>query len=139
MTHRSPGRFHALRLSPGTDLRGALERYASRPPTCALAVVTCCGSLDGARLRPAAASEALLLEGPLEILSLTGTLATSGAHLHACVADAKGRVLGGHLLPGCVIRTTAEIVLVALTALRFVRQRDAATGWRELSILPRPR
>jgi len=139
VTTHSPGRFDALRLSPGMDLRLALERQAKRPPSCALAVVTCCGSLDGARLRPAAETDVLRIDGPLEILSLAGTLSLSGVHLHVSVGDGQGNVFGGHLLPGCRIRTTAEIALVALPGLTFRRAQDARTGCRELLIRPRPR
>lgn len=102
-----------------------------------MAVVTCCGSLSGARLRPADATAALAIDGPLEILSLTGTLSSSGVHLHLAVGDSHGGLAGGHLLPGCLIRTTAEIVLLALPGLRFRRERDPVTGWRELVIAPR--
>lgn len=135
---RSPGLFGALRLTPGMDLRLALERHARRPPSSALAVVSCCGSLDAACLRTAGATEAMELAGPLEILSLTGTSSPSGVHLHLAVADASGSVFGGHLLPGCRIRTTAEIVFAALPGLMFSRRQDAGTGWRELHIRPRP-
>lgn len=134
---RSEGRVEALRLTPSQDLRRALTQHARRPPSAAYALVTCCGSLDGARLRPAASEEALVLEGPLEILSLTGTLSASGVHLHISVGDVDGAVFGGHLLPGCVIRTTAEIVLLELSGFRFARRRDPATGFRELVIRPR--
>lgn len=139
MTPRSSGRFDALRLMPGMDLRLALELHAKRPPSSALAVVTCCGSLDAACLRPAAATDAMQLAGPLEILTLAGTLSSSGVHLHVSVADAAGDVFGGHLMPGCRIRTTAEIVLLALPGLTFRRRQDPGTGWRELAIRPRPR
>ena len=133
------GCFDALRLSPGMDLRLALERYAKRPPASSLALVTCCGSLDVACLRPAAETQGMQLAGPLEILSLAGTLSPSGVHLHVSVGDAQGAVFGGHLLPGCRIRTTEEIVLVALPGLVFRRHYDARTGWRELTIGPRSR
>lgn len=106
-----------------------MARYARRPAASAL--LTCCVSLEGARLRPAAAEEALVLDGPLEIISPTGTLSASGEHLHVWVGDSEGAVCGGHLLPGCVIRTTAEIVLLAPPGLRFARQREVATGFRE--------
>ena len=134
---RSTGHFEALRLQPGTDLRRTLERRAARPGACAMAVVTCCGSLSSARLRPADATSGIGIDGPLEILSLTGTLSSSGVHLHMAVGDALGEAFGGHVLPGCVIRTTAEIVLLTLPGLRFRRERDPTTGWRELAIAPR--
>lgn len=136
---RSSGHFEALRLHPGEDLRRALEAHARRPAAPAYALLTCCGSLDGARLRPAAAADALQLTGPLEILSLTGTLSASGVHLHVAVADGQAAVYGGHLLPGCPIRTTAEIVLLALTDVHFTRRRDPATDCRELMIRRRSR
>ena len=51
--------------------------------------------------------------GKFEIVSLTGTLSAGGSHhLHVAIADSTGAVFGGHLLAGCVVRTTAEIVLV---------------------------
>jgi predicted DNA-binding protein with PD1-like motif len=50
--------------------------------------------------------------GKFEIVSLTGTLSVGCHHLHVAIADSTGAVFGGHLLPGCVVRTTAEIVLV---------------------------
>jgi predicted DNA-binding protein with PD1-like motif len=52
------------------------------------------------------------------------------------VADADGRVTGGHLLDGCMVRTTAEIVLGLVDGLAFAREVDPSTGWRELSITP---
>lgn len=50
--------------------------------------------------------------GKFEIVSLTGTLSAGCHHLHVAMADSTGAVFGGHLLPGCVVRTTVEIVLV---------------------------
>lgn len=136
---RSHGEFRALRLDPATDLRRALEQLALRPAAPAMAIVTCCGSLSAARLRPAGADGALELAGPLEILALSGTLSRSGVHLHVAVADAEGATYGGHLLHGCVIYTTAEVVLLELPGMRFSRERDAETGWRELAIRRRSR
>ena len=49
--------------------------------------------------------------GPLEIVSLVGTLSADGCHLHASVSNGEGRTSGGHLLEGCPIYTTAEVVI----------------------------
>ena len=72
--------------------------------------------------------------GPLEILSLSGTLGAGGAHLHLSVSDAAGAVTGGHLLHGSTVRTTAEIVLGLLPELIFERPVDPTTSHRELAI-----
>ncbi|HEY9022710.1 MAG TPA: PPC domain-containing DNA-binding protein, partial [Burkholderiaceae bacterium] len=76
-------------------------------------------------------------EGDLEILTLSGTLGAGGAHLHMSLSDADGRVLGGHVAPGCIVRTTAEVLLALLDDVRFTREPDAATGYAELHVRPR--
>ncbi len=126
--------YHALRLPPAADLRQALEDYLQTRAISAAALVTCVGSLRQANLRLAGAAQQTLLNGPLEIVSATGTLSVHGCHVHCSVADELGKVSGGHLLYGSIVQTTAEIVLVELSALRFSRELDADTGYRELII-----
>jgi len=126
--------FLPLRLSPGDDLRGALEAHAAQAG--AAFVVSGIGSLGSACLRLAGAEREAVLEGPLEILSLAGSLSADGAHLHMAVSDAQGRVTGGHVGRGCVIRTTAELLLAPLAGWQLTREFDAATGYPELVIKP---
>jgi hypothetical protein len=130
---------HALRLLPGEDLRRALERHAARRGLRAGFVLTAVGSLACACLRLAGAQHGARLAGPFEIVSLVGTLARDGAHLHAALAGADGAVIGGHLLHGCEILTTAEVVLGELPGTAFARRPDARTGYRELVIAHRRR
>ena len=99
--------------------------------------MSCVGSLSRARLRLAGGERVLEREGPFEIVALVGTLSPDGPHLHVALADGDGRVLGGHLLEGCLVHTTAEIVLAALDDVGFTRALDPATGWRELVVRPR--
>ncbi len=127
---------HVLRLQPGDDLRGALEAafrdlHAAGAPAAAC-VVSAVGSLSQAVLRYAAEPQGDLQVEALELLTLSGTLGMGGVHLHASVADAQGRVRGGHVMPGCVVRTTAEIVLALLPGWSFERALDAGTGFKEL-------
>ena len=129
-------RFRALRLVPGTDLRGAIEAAFGAEPERAGFVAACVGSLTGAALRPAGAEGALAVPGPLEIVALSGTLSADGPHLHLAVSCADGTVAGGHLLPGCAVRTTAEIVLGLAEGVAFERLVDPATGYRELTMRP---
>ena len=53
------------------------------------------------------------------------------------VADSGGAVIGGHLCPGSLVRTTAELVIGLLPDWRFRRELDPATGYAELEISPR--
>jgi predicted DNA-binding protein with PD1-like motif len=45
-------------------------------------------------------------------------------------------VIGGHLGPGSLVRTTAELVIGLLPEWRFQRELDPATGYAELRISP---
>jgi len=121
-----------LRLNPGDDLRAALDAAFTAAGQEAACVVSGIGSLTQARLRYAQQEEGAVLAGPLELLTLAGTLSPAGPHLHASVADAQGLVRGGHVLAGCTVRTTAEVVLALLPQWRFTRAHDPATGWQEL-------
>ncbi len=98
-------------------------------------VLTCVGSLDRATLRFANHKEGTALEGKhFEIVSLVGTLSTRGSHLHLSVSDETGRTIGGHLVEGSSVYTTAEVALVALDDLRFRREKDPDTTFEELVI-----
>ena len=141
--------IEVLRLAPGDDLRAALQALCgpaaaiSNPtgpsggttPIRAACVISAIGSLTRAVLRYAGEPGGSVIDGPLELLTLAGTLGAGGVHLHASVSDAEGRVYGGHLMPGCTVRTTAEIVLGLLPNHVFERVPDPATGYLEL--LPR--
>jgi len=125
-----------LRLQPGADLRCALEAWMAEQQEQAGCVISAVGSLSVAQFRLAGASEATSIHGELEILSLSGTLAPDGVHLHIAVADSRGAVIGGHLCVGSLVRTTAELVIGLLPQWRFNRKLDPATGYAELQISP---
>ena len=130
---------YALRLRPGDDLRQQLLAFVAAHRIEAGAVLTCVGSLTDVSLRLANQEAATHYHGHFEIVSLVGTLSASGGgHLHLAVADSTGRTLGGHLLDGCRVYTTAELVLGALPALRFEREKDATYGYNELVVKPAP-
>jgi uncharacterized protein len=123
-----------LRLSPGTDLRRALEDAARRDTTGSAFVVAGIGSLVDARLRFANAAAETVVQGPCEILTVSGTLTPDGVHLHMTVADEQGQVFGGHLPYGNIVRTTAELLLAWLPQWRLGRELDGRTGFDELVV-----
>ena len=136
MAPPSRGAFLAFRLPPGADLIEGLRAARAEVDAGAMAVVTCVGSLTRAVLRHADRAEGTLHEGRFEIVSLVGTVDPAGQHLHLSMACGEGRVVGGHLLPGSRVYTTAEVVAVALPDLAFSREPCALSGHRELVVRP---
>jgi hypothetical protein len=128
---------HVLRLLPGDDLVGSLRAFAAERGLRAACVLSCVGSTSLTTLRPAGCAEARVFDGKREIVSLVGTFSADGHHLHMSVADAACVVVGGHALEGCTVRTTAEIVVGELQGLRFARELDDRTGFRELFLAER--
>lgn len=128
---------YSFRLSPGQDLKKELQAVVDSEQLKAALVLSGVGSLSVATLRLAEAKAAKTFTGPFEIVSLTGTLHPQGLHLHISISDGEGKTLGGHLLDGCLINTTAEIVLLEQVGLEFLRETDTATGYKELVIKTR--
>jgi len=129
-----------VRLLPKQDLRLALESLLAQEQLGAAFVLQGIGSLSTASIRFAGMNEATQFNGDMEILTLSGSLSADGAHLHITVADAQGRIIGGHVAQGCIVRTTAEILVARLPDYRFSREYDDASGCKELVIrtLARP-
>ena len=121
-----------LRLNPGDDLRASLDAALKQADAQAAFVVSGIGSLRGASVRFAGAETPARIEGDLEILTLSGSLSPDGSHIHMSVSDGQGRVFGGHAAPGCVVRTTAEILVAMLHDWQFARTHDPLTGYAEL-------
>ena len=133
---QSRGVIHVVRLLPGEDLLEALQSFIRRKEISAAVIVTCVGSTGETVLRPAGKREGKHFDGKHEIVSLTGTLSAGGHHLHMSISDENCCVVGGHVLKGCTVRTTAEVALAELPALKFLRPQDSRTGFSELSVRP---
>jgi uncharacterized protein len=126
----------AIRLKPQQDLKAELDQFVHQNALSAACIITCVGSLTQATLRHANQPTGTIYQGHFEIVSLTGVMSVHGSHYHLAIADATGATLGGHLLKGCLIYTTAEIVIGVLPELRFEREPDETTGFKELAIYP---
>ncbi|HYC28499.1 MAG TPA: PPC domain-containing DNA-binding protein [Chitinophagaceae bacterium] len=124
----------ALRLKPGDDLKDGIQQFVNANSIRAGWIVGCVGSLTEYHLRFANQEQGLEGSGHFEIVSLTGTLSVNGCHLHASISDGYGHTIGGHLLSGCKVYTTAEIILTATDKYIFMREHDDTTGWKELKI-----
>lgn len=124
----------ALRLTPDQDLKQELKNFAIAQRIQAGFILSAIGSLKQAAIRFANQPASQTITEKFEILSLNGTLSDEGIHLHIAIADGQGKTIGGHLDRGCLVYTTAEIVIGDISHLRFLRKPDAMTGFLELEI-----
>jgi predicted DNA-binding protein with PD1-like motif len=122
----APRSGHAYACHPPDardDLKQALEAFTRVEALSAGCILSGIGSLSAARLRmPGALGEAdavRTFDGPMEIVSLAGTLSPDGLHVHVSLAGRDGACVGGHLVPGCIVHTTAELVIGELTDVAF--------------------
>ena len=127
-------KVYVFRLKPGEDLRKSIEAIVKEKNIEAGWINTCVGSLADYTIRFANQQQGTSGSGHFEIVNLTGTVSVYGSHLHISISDSEGKTIGGHLLEGCKIYTTAEIVIGSTTAYEFKRKKDGTTEWEELQI-----
>ena len=118
---------HAIRLKPGPDLRQEIASFVKKENIKARWIITCVGSLTSTNMRFANQPEGTNAKGHFEIVSLLGTISTNGSHLHLSVSDRQGNTIGGHLLEGNLVYTTAEIAISESKNLEFARKNDGST------------
>ena len=127
-------KVYVIRLKPKDDLKKSLQDFAVEHKIKAAIILTCVGSVEGCNLRFANAKTAHTLSAYFEIVSLVGTLSDTACHLHLSVSKTTGEAIGGHLMEGNIIYTTAEVAIGVLPDLVFERIADDTYGFHELKI-----
>jgi predicted DNA-binding protein with PD1-like motif len=125
---------YTFRLTPGQDLIDGIESFVLQNQIEAGCILSGVGSLTQAVLRLANRVEFSRYEGFFEIVSVTGTVSSHGSHLHIAISDGEGATIGGHLVSGCKIYTTAEIVIIAFSNLVYERRFAEDSGYDELVV-----
>ena len=81
--------------------------------------------------------ETIEMQQPLEIVSCLGNISMKEgkvfAHAHVAVSDEKGRAFGGHVMPGCIIGATGELVLIETSGIQLFRKLEERTRLSLLS------
>lgn len=129
---------HALRLIPEQDLKHEIISFIKKKNIKAGCIITTVGSLKRVEIRLAGGHINTIRDAvgeTYEIVSLVGTLSQQGVHLHISLSDKHGTMIGGHLLHGCKIYTTAEIIIGELEGFTFERPKDISTGCNELLVI----
>ena len=126
---------HTFRLKPQEDLFDSIEAFVKKNHIEAGCVLSSVGSLTHATLRLANRETYNQYEGHFEIVSMTGTVSIHGSHIHIAISDGDGITTGGHLVSGCKIYTTAEIVLLELDDVVYKRELyENDSGYEELAV-----
>jgi uncharacterized protein len=125
---------HTFRLKPGQDLFQSIQEFTEKQAIQAGCVLCGVGSLTRVVLRLANQEHFTTYTGHFEIVAITGTVSTHGSHLHIAVSDEAGKTTGGHLVPGCTIYTTAEIVIAVFPGIVYTREPCAESGYGELVV-----
>lgn len=126
------GRTIFARLAENEDLLEAINRQAGRS-NIAAGFFILIGTLKKAKLGfyQHGKYETIAVAGPLEIVSCLGNISLKDqeivVHAHIAVANEKGEVFGGHLLPGCLVSLTGELTLIETPEIRLLRKFDEKT------------
>lgn len=120
------------RLHRGDDLLLSIRTLCEREKIDAAVVLSAVGCVSRAVLRDAGGVNLRSVNEPCEIVSLNGTASRTRCHLHLALSREDLSVIGGHMMPGCIVNTTCELVLGVLEHMRFDVEQDAQTGYDEL-------
>jgi len=123
-----------VRLTRGQDLYKSIFDYCKENDIGAGVVASGVGCLYEAKIRNAGGKEIRSFNEPLEIVSLMGTVSKDRLHLHISLSKADLSTIGGHLVEGCLVNTTCELVIIELENFAFSKVFDETTGYNELLI-----
>ena len=125
---------YAVRLRRGMDLAQSIEAFCVQNSIKAGVVLSGVGCVTKARVRDASGVTIVDIDEHMEIVSLMGTVSEKRCHLHVSFSKEDLSVIGGHLVEGCVINTTCELVIGEMENYVYDVEFDAETGYNELIV-----
>ncbi|MFW9794182.1 MAG: PPC domain-containing DNA-binding protein [Candidatus Thorarchaeota archaeon] len=128
------------RMEPGEDVLETIETVAAEYEVKS-GQVSLIGAISGAKLGyfhlEANEYRDFFVDEDVEVVSCMGNISTLHGkpmvHAHMIVADEAGKCYGGHLMRGCKVSVTIELVIIE-TATELTRSRDDRTGLNLLNI-----
>jgi len=136
------GRRFILKILPGESLVNCLKQFILKENVHYAVILSAIGSVKNVRLNDIKSGAKLPitsarlipheLEGPLELLGLTGNIVPGATdeldcHLHIMAGKSSGDVVGGHLADADVF-ATCEIVLTELVVEGIERHLSKSGG-----------
>lgn len=128
---------HCIRLHRGDDLLESIMALAKEKNIQAAVVLSAVGCILHGQVRDASGVTLRTIDEPCEIVSLNGTVSAARCHLHIALSKEDLSTVGGHLVTGCIINTTCELVIMELPQVSFSVEQDDETGYDELVFNPK--
>ena len=146
------GRRFLLKLLPGQSLVANIKAMVTQEKIKSAVILSAIGSIRNVRINgiksgaklPITAARLTFheLEGPLELLSLSGNIVPgesgqANCHLHIMASKSSGDVVGGHMQDAEVF-ATCEIVLAEYLVEGIERHHSATSGVDTIFIEEQP-
>ena len=136
---KATGRVIVVRLEPGEDILKSIERVVKEQSVTS-GHLSLIGAVSRAHLgyfnREENEYRDFVVEEDLEIVSCVGNISQHNdqyiIHAHVVASDENGKCYGGHLMEGCRVSVTIEIVITEFPLM--TRARDELTGLNLLDI-----
>ena len=123
---------HCVRLRRGDDLMLSIKEICKEKNISAGVVLSAVGCISEGRVRDASGVTIRDITQHCEIVSLNGTVSVKRCHLHIALSKEDLSTVGGHLVEGCIINTTCELVIGILDGWEIDKEFDEETGYHEL-------
>ena len=123
---------YTVRLRRGADLLESIEKLCAENAIKAGVLLSAVGCVSRGRVRDAGGVNIVDIAEPMEIVSLMGTVSHKRCHLHVSFSKEDLSVVGGHLVTGCIINTTCELIIGELENCVYDMEFDEETGYDEL-------
>jgi uncharacterized protein len=123
--------IYVKRLMPDQDIKVELNSFLDENQISSAAIISAVGSVKEYALRVSDGSTVIRGSENREIVSLSGILTKDGIHVHVSLSGLDGLVIGGHLMEGCLVHTTLELVFISIE-IDLTRKYDLITGYKEL-------
>ena len=120
------------RLRRGDDLLLSIKQICRDEHIRAGVILSSVGCILHGRVRDASGVNIQTIDEHCEILSLNGTVSLNRCHLHIALSKEDLSAVGGHLVEGCIINTTCELVIGVMNDWSIGVEFDSETGYDEL-------
>ena len=120
------------RLRWGDDLLRSVEKIAQEEQLELAGILSAVGCVSRGRVRDASGVTVRDINEDCEIVSATGTVSRKRCHIHVSFSKEDLSTVGGHLMEGCIINTTCELVLGVVDGWHCGVEQDEETGYDEI-------